>query len=307
VSVFVHLATHRGPQARSIASDTVVAAATVGVVYTNLSFALLCVDDAYGLGFASAAQDAAKARGITSQLVPYGSTAPRGKSEPNSELEASASPRPAAARSEVDAAPVDRHDAGMSSENAREACLVMAAAVAKKLGFETAEDAALEALADVVRYYVNCVARRASSNTRHAKRHDVALNDLLAALAQDPARPVGWRALRDFGAKWRAPAAARGACLPAAKRQRAAYYGALGRGDAPVAPRSVHVPKFLPPFPPAVEAARARRSAGARARPAPPAADDVREVEALQLALNRIEHAAAPGSSARAPIDVTEP
>jgi histone H3/H4 len=184
----------------------------------------------------------------------------------------------------------------------------MAAEVAKELGFETAEDSALEALADVVRYYVNVVARRAAANCGHAKRHDVALNDLLAAFKQGPAASTSWRELRDFSEKW-APASRRdaGCALPAAKRQRAAYYGALGRGDAPRGPRSVHVPKFLPPFPPAVEEKRARRAAapGGDPRRAARGDGDVREVEALQLALNRIESVRA--GSRSAPIDVEAP
>ena len=86
----------------------------------------------------------------------------------------------------------------MSHEAAREACLVTASRVARQLGFEYAEDSALEALADVVRYYVNGVARRSAANARHAQRSDLALNDVLAGLRQTPASPVTWAELRDF-------------------------------------------------------------------------------------------------------------
>ena len=203
----------------------------------------------------------------------------------------------------------------MSHEAAREACLVTASRVARQLGFEYAEDSALEALADVVRYYVNGVARRSAANARHAQRSDLALNDVLAGLRQTPASPVTWAELRDFafrgdGGGWTAPDGGPGgaSCLPAAKRRRAAHYGALGAADAPRPPRSVHIPKFLPPFPPKVAAAARRkrdRGDGGGGDDRSPA-----EVEALQLALNRIggararDGAAAPGSSYGAPIDL---
>lgn len=55
--------------ARTIASDKIVAAATVNVVPSNGSFVLVSVDDPYGLGFATAAQSAAAERDIASSLV----------------------------------------------------------------------------------------------------------------------------------------------------------------------------------------------------------------------------------------------
>ena len=197
----------------------------------------------------------------------------------------------------------------MSAAAAREACLGTASRVARELGFEYAEDSALEALADVVRYFINHLARRSAANMRHATRSDLALNDVLAALKQAPTCATTWVELNGFafrpdGSGWRAPASTGGAnCLPAAKRQRAAYYGALGSSDAlPAGPRSVHIPKFLPPFPPKVGAKRKRAHADEGAR----ADDPAGEVESLQLALNRIAGARAkrPGGSYGAPIDV---
>ena len=60
------------------------------------------------------------------------------------------------------------------------------------------------------------------------------------------------------------------------------------------------MPAFLPPFPPSVAAGRKRRAEDEAPR------DDVRDVEALQLALNRIDKAkknARPGGEF-APIEV---
>ena len=228
----------------------------------------------------------------------------------------------------------------MSSQScAREASLVMASRVAKELGFEAAEETALEALADVVRYHINCLARRAAANARHSRRSDLALNDVLAALRQSPSAPQAWPELRfwrrpsllprrapgmspsarvevqwrdvclleasnrlaagEFAARWRLPATTHKATLPAPAPRRPAHYGGLGAADAPAPPRSAHIPAFLPPFPPAV--ARRKRPAAAEAP-----RDDVRDVEALQLALNRIDKAkkkARPGGEF-APIEV---
>lgn len=195
----------------------------------------------------------------------------------------------------------------MSDVFARESCLVMASRVAVELGFEYAEDSALEALADVVRYYINHLARRSAANMHHATRSDLALNDLLAAFKQAPAAQTNWKALRDFafradGNGWKAPAANVGSVMPAAKRQRAAHYGSLASRDAPQGPRSVHIPKFLPPFPPKIAAKRKRSREDDSEKV--DEGNAVAEAEALQLALNRIGNAKARPGSSYAPIDV---
>mmetsp|Transcript_13277 Transcript_13277/g.40895 ORF Transcript_13277/g.40895 Transcript_13277/m.40895 type:complete len:214 (-) Transcript_13277:26-667(-) len=181
---------------------------------------------------------------------------------------------------------------------AREASLVMAARVAQQLGFKSAEESALEALADVCRYYVNTLGRRAAANARHATRSDLALNDVLAALRQSPTAATSWRDLSEFADGWRAPHGATGRTLPAPKRRRFSRYGVLGAASETLAPpRSVHVPRFLPPFPPSVVASAVPESERAR--------DDARDVEGLQLALNRINNVT-PGASYGSAIEVDD-
>lgn len=178
---------------------------------------------------------------------------------------------------------------------ARECCVQTVARVCMELGFDTAEESALEAVADVVRYFVSSLARRTHANMIHSQRTTVALNDLLAAFRQVPSAPVSWRALQDFafradGRGWNVPSHLVVPVLPICKRQRVCAKLPVSATEE----RSVHVPKFLPPFPPAYTYRPADDEAKGAARPQAALSDVaiVREREALQLALNRICHTA---------------
>lgn len=185
-----------------------------------------------------------------------------------------------------------------STAFARECCVQTVARVCIQLGFDTAEESALEAVADVIRYFVSTLARRTHANMIHSQRTSVALNDLLAAFRQAPSARVSWRSLQDFafradGRGWNLPSHLVVPVLPVGKRQRV-YNNQLTAVDQD---RSVLIPTFLPPFPPVHTYVTVDETAPSSAIPDAQATsakhpDMIREREALQLALNRISRAA---------------
>lgn len=180
---------------------------------------------------------------------------------------------------------------------ASECCVQSVARVCVELGFDTAEESALEAVADVVRYFLTSLAGRTHGNMMHSGRTKVALNDVLAAFRQAPSARVSWRSLEDFAFRannrgWNLPCHISAPKLPVTSKRRRACH--LGAGESK---RSKLIPSFLPPFPPAHTYRREQEEEEATTT-APPAqrvdngegslGDVVREREALQLALNRI-------------------
>ncbi|KAJ8598934.1 hypothetical protein CTAYLR_009846 [Chrysophaeum taylorii] len=195
---------------------------------------------------------------------------------------------------------------GETMEFARECCMQTVGRVCVQLGFESAEEAALEAVADVIRSFVSALAKRTHGNMVHSQRTVVALNDVLAAFRQAPSARVSWRSLERFafrtdGKGWNLPSHLVVPVLPASKRQRVVCTpNHIGTNDEE---RSSHIPKFLPPFPPA-HTYRKPEPSYAIQQPDdddddddPNAATVVREREALQIALNRISRTAANGGN----------
>lgn len=190
-----------------------------------------------------------------------------------------------------------------------ECCVQSVARVCVELGFDTAEESALEAVADVVRYFVSSLAARTHGNMIHSQRTKVALNDVLAAFRQAPSARVSWRSLEDFAFRandrgWNLPSHINAPELPVPGSQRRKACRLDDDGGGRGEKRSKLIPSFLPPFPPVhtyrrveereeeenVVAQEEKGQTGEAASAAESGAgtEVVREREALQLALNRI-------------------